>query len=322
MSSPIQTVNNPIRGPRGGAHPRPKPILRNVRLDLPSNANKNDNMRMNLNFGMFNMMNTINISTIHGRSLPTNSMNLMTSQSLSPRYNDEKTSEIQLFSPSIFIEFVNEPNPVFIFNVLIPSSAQSFMALNPIHLNNPCLLCYFLATDMTSQFPVHVLINQMHIRHICGDGIPINITNILNPFGHENWIVVDSSSFTHPFFVIGVWGQQKTMNQILKEIASSNYFVAPPNLDICPISKSIVEIPARGIHCTHRENFDASSFIAVSQAIGLWQCPICHQNLPMNELLVDLSRFHIQEYDPSTFDGTETLSDGFQANFGDDFFDM
>ena len=55
----------------------------------------------------------------------------------------------------------------------------------------------------------------------------------------------------------------------------------------CPLTHSLIAVPARGNACEHRECFDLASFLQLAFSTNLWACPICAVPLPPACLSVD-----------------------------------
>lgn len=64
-------------------------------------------------------------------------------------------------------------------------------------------------------------------------------------------------------------------------------FITPHPKYICPLTRKVMIHPARGTKCSHGECFDLSGFLAFSIKNNNWNCPICHQNILPDELVID-----------------------------------
>ena len=58
---------------------------------------------------------------------------------------------------------------------------------------------------------------------------------------------------------------------------------------VCPLSSERIKVPARGKRCHHLACFDLTTYLDFSEQSGYWQCPICIQYLPFEEIYVDIS---------------------------------
>lgn len=55
----------------------------------------------------------------------------------------------------------------------------------------------------------------------------------------------------------------------------------------CPLSYMRLDIPCRGISCTHIQCFDAGSYLQLQEQGPQWICPICNKSAPFEQLAVD-----------------------------------
>lgn len=71
----------------------------------------------------------------------------------------------------------------------------------------------------------------------------------------------------------------------------------------CPLSVGRIKIAAKGNKCNHPQCFDLQTFLEFCNMTGIWQCPICTQPLPFNELEIDvvMNRILQQITDPDVF---------------------
>ena len=56
---------------------------------------------------------------------------------------------------------------------------------------------------------------------------------------------------------------------------------------LCPLSCLRIEVPGRGVKCSHVQCFDLSSYIAYCNHRHSWNCPICNLSTPFVELFKD-----------------------------------
>ena len=60
---------------------------------------------------------------------------------------------------------------------------------------------------------------------------------------------------------------------------------------VCPLTKKLVDIPARGIKCEHVECFDLKEYIIInckkSFSEPKWACPICDKEILPHQIVVD-----------------------------------
>eukprot|EP01112_Ceratiomyxa_fruticulosa_P020709 TRINITY_DN7136_c0_g4_i1.p1 TRINITY_DN7136_c0_g4~~TRINITY_DN7136_c0_g4_i1.p1 ORF type:complete len:541 (+),score=89.17 TRINITY_DN7136_c0_g4_i1:254-1876(+) len=78
------------------------------------------------------------------------------------------------------------------------------------------------------------------------------------------------------------WLQQRE-REIDDELSEVNFMLSVR----CPLSLAKISIPARGSSCKHIQCFDLAPFLDYSQQQQLFHCPICHNRLPFNELIID-----------------------------------
>lgn len=291
MSSPLGGAFLGVRR-NGPSHPRPKPVLRNVRLEMPESELTRIQVSRSLEQRGSCPILKPDFSLLHPMTY--------------------ESGRIDLYSPSPLIEFPPGIGVAFLYEVFMPGSAQSFSTKPPYGLSNPRFLLYLVSQDGTSQAPSAISINGNNIVHIIGDGRPIDITDLLQPMGQENWIIADPKMFCSPFVTIGVWANRKSLDDVLSEIAEQRSFAAPPSFDICPISRSIVNTPGRGMGCQHEECFDAACYITRSISLEQWFCPICGIHIPLDQLMVDLTRNRIPDKPMPTGEGDDYM-------FGFDF---
>merc|ERR1711971_355330 len=56
-----------------------------------------------------------------------------------------------------------------------------------------------------------------------------------------------------------------------------------------PLSLCRIRIPIRGIDCCHPQCIDLTTYLSYCHNVGRWQCPICMNALPFDNLVVDAS---------------------------------
>ncbi|ELP90587.1 sumo ligase, putative [Entamoeba invadens IP1] len=82
----------------------------------------------------------------------------------------------------------------------------------------------------------------------------------------------------------------------------------------CPITKTKMKIPVRGVNCTHVSCFDLENFIRNSTIKQSFNCPICYKPLPVSEIVVDRK---VQELLKKTADDVETFTLGVDGTISD-----
>ena len=211
------------------------------------------------------------------------------------------SSKATMFAPSIFYRFPSKNAlPAFVFDVVIKESSFNFTARAPANVTNGRFFIYTISSSCLSTTPISIRINSVSVKHLITDPNPIDCTELLSAFGEQNWLVVDTGTFVVPFTLIGIWVSHITITEILGEIAQRGTFPFTNPTATCPITGHPIKYPTKGLHCKHRECFDAVSYINTRQALGDWTCPICGDFLPVSELILGVSdevRFEQQKSD-------------------------
>ena len=252
-----------------------KPKLRSVRLELPSKdfpkrSSPNPTIIPNQPSGSFGSLPNNNIS-VPIRARP----------SLSTVANGAT-----ILSPSIFYEFPENTEANFILDVVTPDNAFPFITQPQVDVINPRFLLYTMCSTSISTSPVKIILNGTTIFHWITDPRPLDITDLLVSFGQQNWLIIETGNFVVPFAVIGVWSSFLTLNDIIHDIDQKEHFLFNEIAAICPITGQQIEIPSKGINCKHDQCFDLVSYITTSQALGIWMCPICQQQILLSELRI------------------------------------
>jgi len=56
---------------------------------------------------------------------------------------------------------------------------------------------------------------------------------------------------------------------------------------LCPLSKSLMKIPVKGLNCDHQAFIDFKSFINFGKIDNKFICPICLKRYSLQEMFVD-----------------------------------
>lgn len=120
--------------------------------------------------------------------------------------------------------------------------------------------------------------------------LPFDLTqNIING---NNIIQFCTYGLMRSIFVELKLEDQKDPEEILTKII--NEYPAAPFVEqdlfpsnICPITQQVIDKAGRGVHCTHTQCFDLRAFIKRGLSTGNWECPICGQSIPLEELRYD-----------------------------------
>ncbi|PQE08932.1 hypothetical protein CJF32_00002693 [Rutstroemia sp. NJR-2017a WRK4] len=88
-----------------------------------------------------------------------------------------------------------------------------------------------------------------------------------------------------------------TGKRITKDLVVNDMISKARNADIvatasvlslkCPISTLRIELPCRSVLCRHNQCFDATSYLQLQEQAPTWQCPICNNSAPFENLAVD-----------------------------------
>jgi len=278
MSFPNSPVYNSSPDQNSGQSRQNKPKLRSVRLELPSKdfprkASPGHNLfpPPTQQTGSFNS------------SIPINS-------SQTPKIGRTSVTAVvngaKLMSPSVFYQFPENCEASFILDVVTPDNAFPFSAHPGMELNNPRFLLYTICSTSISTSPVKIILNGTTRLHWITDPRPLDVTDILVPFGQQNWLIVETGSFVVPFAVVGVWSSFFSLTELIHEIDQRDHFVFSEVAAICPITGQQIETPSKGANCNHEQCFDLVSYITTCQALGFWICPICQQQVYMADLRI------------------------------------
>ncbi|EJP64822.1 E3 SUMO-protein ligase pli1 [Beauveria bassiana D1-5] len=71
----------------------------------------------------------------------------------------------------------------------------------------------------------------------------------------------------------------------------------------CPLSYTRLDVPCRGMSCSHVQCFDATSYLQLQEQGPQWLCPICNKPAPYEQLAVD-------EYVQDILDNTSKSLEG------------
>ncbi|OHT16580.1 MIZ zinc finger family protein [Tritrichomonas foetus] len=258
-----------------------KPKLRSVRLELPQNE----------------FLNHFSPNPPH-YSLPVQFTPGVNNQISSPQLSIQPPSQTSvasvanggtLLSASILHTFPSHCEPSFACDIMTPNNAMPFTTQPPPSLLHPRFFLYSVSVNPVPQTHVKFIVNGKIINHFNTDHQPLDITDILLPFGQQNWLIVESGNIVVPFAVVGVWVSMMTMEELIQTIESKSHFILNEVATPCPITGAPIEIPAKGLQCNHQQCFDLVSYITLSQALNRWVCPVCRQQLPLDDLRVGVA---------------------------------
>ncbi|CAN7977628.1 unnamed protein product, partial [Ixodes persulcatus] len=70
----------------------------------------------------------------------------------------------------------------------------------------------------------------------------------------------------------------------------------------CPLKKTRLQVPCRGVDCCHVQCFDALAYLEVNESTlrPFWRCPVCDQSVKVKELRIDLFTLEMLDALPET----------------------
>lgn len=178
---------------------------------------------------------------------------------------------IQSKLPSEIIEFSLPPSnskniPILQFAPVFPDSPLKTIKIqlltNVMELSDPALWC-----------PVKEMVNK-----------PITFQ-------------VLSTEPNVPIIAVVQWMKRVSLSTIVKQIFDKEplpYYQPNPGEEIngiCHLTHKILTQPCRSIHCKHANCIDLTGFISASIATNVWQCPICHQSINVEDIRCDPNYF-------------------------------
>ena len=249
-----------------------KQKLRNVRLELPNSRDFTRFSPVQVQSKQNSSFSSVPVSLAHQK----------------PRTNTISTNigNINLISPNVFYQFPPNVSATFIYEVVIPDNAFTFVAQPGVDLVSPRFLIYTACSTSISTQPVKLVLNGRKVEHWMSDPMPLDVTDFLVPFGQQNWLIIETGSLAVPFAVVGVWCSLFSFDDIVKTISSKEKFPFTEIGAICPLTGGPIEIPAKGVNCNHPQCFDLYSYIINRQAIGMWICPHCNQPCTLDDLRI------------------------------------
>lgn len=88
--------------------------------------------------------------------------------------------------------------------------------------------------------------------------------------------------------VRSVENTRSLMENTFSEYASMDPTIAFVKVSlVCPLGLTRMNLPCRGTQCGHLECFDGSLFLQMNELTPKWICPICHEIIPYQDLVVD-----------------------------------
>ncbi|XP_060875938.1 E3 SUMO-protein ligase PIAS1-like [Metopolophium dirhodum] len=84
---------------------------------------------------------------------------------------------------------------------------------------------------------------------------------------------------------------EETQEDIIRMLADPDLVTCKSGYSfslLCPLGKKRMEIPAKSIHCTHLQCFDAKIFLLMNEKKQTWKCPICDISCLYDEIQIQL----------------------------------
>ncbi|KAM3556411.1 hypothetical protein ARSEF4850_005537 [Beauveria asiatica] len=78
----------------------------------------------------------------------------------------------------------------------------------------------------------------------------------------------------------------------------------------CPLSYTRLDVPCRGMSCSHVQCFDATSYLQLQEQGPQWLCPICNKPAPYEQLAVDEYVQDILDNTPKSLEGVTIEPNG------------
>ncbi|PAA51352.1 hypothetical protein BOX15_Mlig033988g1, partial [Macrostomum lignano] len=78
----------------------------------------------------------------------------------------------------------------------------------------------------------------------------------------------------------------------------------------CPLSRTRIELPVRGLDCRHVQCFDARTYLSMNERKSTWRCPCCDRPAPFASLRVDAHFQSVLADAPVNVDSVRFLDDG------------
>ncbi|XP_064479464.1 E3 SUMO-protein ligase PIAS3-like [Ornithodoros turicata] len=81
----------------------------------------------------------------------------------------------------------------------------------------------------------------------------------------------------------------------------------------CPLSRTRLQVPCRGITCNHLQCFDAICYLKTNETArgpGVWRCPVCYRIVDVTDLEIDQLWVEILKEVPSSCAEVQLYEDG------------
>ncbi|KAK4034084.1 PINIT domain-containing protein [Parachaetomium inaequale] len=82
--------------------------------------------------------------------------------------------------------------------------------------------------------------------------------------------------------------KESVISEITKKASDPDVVATSQNLSLkCPLSYMRLNLPCRGVSCSHIQCFDATSYLQLQEQGPQWLCPICNKPAPFEQLAID-----------------------------------
>ncbi len=74
------------------------------------------------------------------------------------------------------------------------------------------------------------------------------------------------------------------------QISDSDFAIETDTLKVslqCPLMKTRMQLPGRSFKCKHVQCFEIESYLMMNEKKPTWNCPVCDQNAPYDDLIID-----------------------------------
>lgn len=78
----------------------------------------------------------------------------------------------------------------------------------------------------------------------------------------------------------------------------------------CPLTYMRLNVPCRGMSCTHIQCFDTTSYLQLQEQGPQWLCPICNKSAKFEQLAIDEYVKDILENTPKSLEAVTIETDG------------
>ncbi|XP_015041515.1 E3 SUMO-protein ligase PIAS3-like isoform X2 [Drosophila pseudoobscura] len=172
------------------------------------------------------------------------------------------------------------------------------------------------STAPTNTFPDNLVVQVNAQPCVVPETQPIDITAnlILEQSHNSNKISVKwSSGDSRIFFMSVLLVKKPSVNQMVDLIRNGRIMAAesvqkmfllddavrmtphmPTMISLkCPVGKKKIQLPCRGLNCSHFLCFDAGAYLEMNERLNTWECPVCHKGAPFEDLVIDGYFYHI-----------------------------